>query len=619
MIGAPPSLLSGACAAPATRTRLLVFSEFGPDAGHLLERLVRAGYTPMLTSSMHAAVRLAAEHRPVAVLSNLRNPTDHLELARRLYADERTRDIPAHQVRRGGKLTPTLERLARWEAVSGVSPRLVIVANRGPNDFVWADGQWRARPSSGGLVSMLAPLASRPDVAWCCCVSEPPDAAQARHGLYTTAVDQTEPGLHVVPIPLPAPMFHAYYGQISNEVLWMLQHGLPVPSDVFSPGSRRSRAWEHGYVAANARLANSIAATDWKPEAFLLQDYHLYPLPSMLRARFPSTPILHFTHIPFPGPAAWSQLPAAWCARIVRGLLGADVVGFQTIRDLEHFVDCCRRLLGCHVDSSAHTVEAGDGRRVRVRVYPASVSPEEVRGVLAQPELAVARRSLAGGPDQSTIVRVDRLDPSKNQLAGFEAFERVLDQHPGLHGRLRFNAFLVPSRTDLEVYRTYRETLFGRIAAINARCAARCGGPVIQVYYTNDRVQALAAMADADVLLVNSLADGMNLVVKEWAVVSERPGVLVASDRMGVSAEADGSALLVDPTDVAGTASALGRALAMPRPERQMRLQRLRERVEAWTAHDWLVAQLRDLDHAHVKPLGSASSSDVGQGAALAS
>jgi trehalose 6-phosphate synthase len=234
--------------------------------------------------------------------------------------------------------------------------------------------------------------------------------------------------------------------------------------------------------------------------------------------------------------------------------------------------------------------------------------------VLARPELA--RRRLAAESEPQTIVRVDRLDPSKNQLAGFDAFERLLDQHPELHGRLRFNAFLVPSRTDLEVYRTYRETLFGQIEAINARFAARCGGPVIQVFYTNDREQALAAMIDADVLLVNSLADGMNLVVKEWAVVSERPGALVASDRMGVAAEAEGAALLVDPADVPDTATALGRALAMPRAERQVRLQRLRDRVEAWTAHDWLMAQLRDLDNMHVKPFGAASTSEIVQGRA---
>jgi hypothetical protein len=238
----------------------------------------------MLTSSVREALRLAAEHRPAAVLSHLRNASDHLDLAQRLHADARTRDIPALQVRRGWKPTRTLERLAGWGAAAGVNPRLVIVANRGPNDFVWEDGRWRTRPSAGGLVSMLAPLASRPDVAWCCCVSEPPHAIQARHGLYTTAAEQAEPGLHVLPIALPASMFHAYYGQISNEVLWMLQHGLPLPADAFAPYSPRTRAWEHGYVAANARLASSIATTGWQPEAFLLQDYHLYPLPAMLRA-----------------------------------------------------------------------------------------------------------------------------------------------------------------------------------------------------------------------------------------------------------------------------------------------------------------------------------------------
>jgi trehalose 6-phosphate synthase len=585
------------------RPRLLVLSDCGVEAGHLLERLVRGGYTLMLTSHIREAVRMASEHQPDAVLTQLRNPTDHLELARCLEADDRTREVPTLQIRPGSKVLQSLDDLARLEVAAGVSPRLVIVANRGPNDFVWTDGRWRTRPSSGGLVSMLAPLASRPDVAWCCCVSEPPDAVQARHGLYTTAADQAEPGLHIVPNPLPAPMYQAYYGRISNEVLWMLQHGLQLPADVFEPYSRRTRAWEHGYVAANARLANSIAATGWTPDAFLLQDYHLYPLPALLRARFPGTPILHFTHIPFPGPGAWRQLPPAWSGRIIRGLLGADVVGFQTNRDLEHFLDCCGSF-GYQTHRSANAVDAGDGRLVRVRVYPASVSPDEVRNALAPRE---DRDGVASLDTQQTIVRVDRLDPSKNQLAGFDAFERLLQEHPELHGRLRFNAFLVPSRTDLEVYRTYRETVFERIDSINARFAARCGGPVIQVSYTNDRRQALKAMAEADVLLANSLADGMNLVVKEWAVISERPGVAVVSETMGVAREAEGIALLVDPTDVASTANAMRRALAMTRSERQVRLHRLRRRVNAWTAYDWLVAQLRDLGAGHLEPLGSAS------------
>src|SRR3954464_35333 len=133
-----------------------------------------------------------------------------------------------------------------------VEPEIAIVANRGPNDFVWrpskgrAGGKWVARPASGGLVSMLAPLARRPNVAWFCCVSEPPDAIQAREGLYTTATDETDPRLHVVPVPLPAATYHAYYGLISNEVLWMLQHHIMGAGGYDRLDERRHRAWDEG-------------------------------------------------------------------------------------------------------------------------------------------------------------------------------------------------------------------------------------------------------------------------------------------------------------------------------------------------------------------------------------
>jgi trehalose-6-phosphate synthase len=168
---------------------------------------------------------------------------------------------------------------------------VVIVANRGPNDFVWEDGKWRTRRASGGLVSMLEPLARCPDVAWFCCVSEPPDAEHAREGLFTTTSDQADPGLHVIPVPLPSGTFHAYYGQISNEVLWMLQHGLVGPTGYAYLGPERQQAWADGYLAANATLAAAIAERVGSADAFLVQDYHLYPLPALLRAAFPGTPI----------------------------------------------------------------------------------------------------------------------------------------------------------------------------------------------------------------------------------------------------------------------------------------------------------------------------------------
>ena len=472
---------------------------------------------------------------------------------------------------------------------------IVIVANRGPNDFVLDNGAWVARPAAGGLVSMLAPLAHQPNVHWVCCVSEPPGARHARRGLFTTAVDQTDPELDLVPVPLPADVYQAYYGQISNEVLWMLQHRLVDPSGLEYLDQRRHHAWNDGYLEANSRIAAAIAERIPRPGAFLVQDYHLYPLPALLRRQTPNCPILHFTHIPFPEPSMLKLLPRSWRETILRGLLGADVVGLQTVQDVRAFLACCAELPGVTVDLRRSTVLTDQERAVLTRVYPASVDPAALRATMRSATVEAARHRLASELGHLSIVRVDRLDPSKNQVLGFLAFGRLLELRPDLRGRLRFLAFLVPSRTDLRIYRAYRDSVYRAIERVNARFRAECGGDPIRVFYTNDRDQALAAMERCDVLLVNSLADGMNLVVKEWAVVSTRPGSLVVSETTGVAGEVADCALPVSPLDVEGTAHAMAQALDLPPGVREVRLNRLRTRVEQWTAADWLSAQLAEL------------------------
>lgn len=477
----------------------------------------------------------------------------------------------------------------------GVSPEIVIVSNRGPKDFVWEKEKWITRPASGGLVSMLTPLARRSNVAWFCCVSEPPDAAWASQGLFTTAADQADPRLHVVPVPLPARMYHAYYGEIANGVLWMLQHRLIGRNGFEQLDESRHRAWSEGYLAANHRLASSIAASCPSVQAFLIQDYHLYPLPALLRTTFPHTPILHFTHIPFPDVALMKLLPASWREAILRGLLGADIVGLQTPADVRAFLDCCAELLNCRVDATRGVVTAEGGREVTARAYAASVDPRSLQRTMRSASVEAARRRLAPQRGELNIIRVDRLDPSKNQLIGFQGFGRLLELRPDLRSRVRFSAFLIPSRTDLSVYRAYRDAIFETIDGINARFCREGARPPINVFYTNDRDQALAAMESCDVLLINSLQDGMNLVAKEWALVSQRPGVLVLSETTGVAAEAAEAALLVSPLDIEGTAQALATALDTMEPERALRLTRFRERLLRWTARDWLRTQLADL------------------------
>ena len=479
--------------------------------------------------------------------------------------------------------------------------KLIIVSNRGPNDFVWKDNHWEVRKASGGLVSMIDPLARRPDVTWFCCVSEPPTTEEARAELFTTAADQTDPEHHIVPVPLPSEIYQAYYGAISNEVLWMLQHHLVGQFGYSSLDEARHRAWNDGYLEANRRIARAITESGVTPRAFLIQDYHLYPLPALLREAFPDVPSLHFTHIPFPDSATLKLIPQSWRDSILHGLLGADVVGMQTDWDARPFLGCCEELLGAKVDYKNKTVEARDGRLVRVRTFAASTDPAEVEQSIRAPEVGAARERLSPWTGttredgKQTIIRVDRLDPSKNQVIGFRAFGRLLEMCPALRPSVRFLAFLVPSRTDLSVYRSYRDAVYETIAEVNQRFAADCGSDPIQVYYTNDREQALAAMELCDVLLVNSREDGMNLVVKEWAIVSRRPGVAVISETAGVATSTGDHALLVSPLDIEGTALAMKRALEMPTEERAERLEGLRESVHSWNAAAWLTAQLTEL------------------------
>jgi trehalose 6-phosphate synthase len=476
--------------------------------------------------------------------------------------------------------------------------KLIIVSNRGPNDFVWQEDHWVVRAASGGLVSMIDPLARRPEVTWFCCVSEPPPTSESREGLFTTAADQTDPEHHIVPVPLPSKIYQAYYGAISNEVLWMLQHHLVGQFGYSSLDAARHRAWTEGYLEANRRIARAICESGITPRAFLIQDYHLYPLPALLREAFPTVPSLHFTHIPFPDAATLKLIPKGWRDRILHGLLGADVVGMQTEWDARPFLGCCDELLGTKVDYTNGTVLARDGRLVRVRAFPASTDPAAVEQSMLSSAVTAARERLIPWTGnrreegKQTIIRVDRLDPSKNQIIGFHAFGRLLELRPDLRRGVRFLAFLIPSRTDLRVYRRYRDAVYAAIAEVNTRFAADCGGEPIEVFYANDREQALAAMELCDVLLVNSGEDGVNLVVKEWAIVSQRPGVAVISETAGVAATTAGNALFVSPLDIEGTARAMESALGMSTEERSSRLQGLRESVHSWDAATWLSAQL---------------------------
>ncbi|HUH16709.1 MAG TPA: trehalose-6-phosphate synthase, partial [Methylomirabilota bacterium] len=226
--------------------------------------------------------------------------------------------------------------------------------------------------------------------------------------------------------------------------------------------------------------------------------------------------------------------------------------------------------------------------------YPISIDVEATRHVASSRSARRRADQLLGGAREQILVRVDRLEPSKNILRGFLAYETLLQRHARLRGRISFLAFLVPSRTGLREYGDYGRSVQGAVDRINARFG-RAGWRPVQLFYENDYAQALAGLSIADVVLVNPLVDGMNLVAKEAVVVSQRDAVLVLSETAGAFDQMADGALAVAPADVVGTADALAAALEMPAEERHRRLATLRRGVEREDISWWLRRQLEDL------------------------
>ena len=340
-------------------------------------------------------------------------------------------------------------------------------------------------------------------------------------------------------------------------------------------------------------VAEELAASEGRSQV-MLHDYHLYVAPRVIRDLVPDAALQHFVHIPWPGPEVWESLPRPIVEGICRGLLANDSVVFQTEECVDNFRLTCQAFLPDAYLKDDGTAILRHGRATCVWANPISVDVSDLLSRLAQPAAGEYRRALAPAPGERTIVRVDRLDPTKNIIAGFRAFDLLLERHPEWAGRARFLAFLVPSRNGILEYRHYTEKALALVKDINDR-HGRPGWKPITVFHEHNRLQALVAMSLYDVLLVNPLQDGMNLVSKEGPAVNERNGVLVLSTSAGSYAELRDGVLPVRADDAVGTSEALHVALSMPAEERAARAKRLKEIVEDHDLDDWLRFQLEDL------------------------
>lgn len=471
---------------------------------------------------------------------------------------------------------------------------LTVVSNRGPIQYATDEGRRVARRGAGGLVSALRGLIGAHDVTWIACAITAEDhvVAAEQAGTATREEDAAGSAFRLrFADPDPAD-YAAMYRQVANPLLWFIQHRLY--GDGVEPDSEAElRAGWAGYRRYNASVARE-AAGEAGADAVLVHDYQLYLVPRMLREAGVAAPVLHFTHIPWPEPEAWSRLPADLLEELLEGLLGADIVGFQTRGDAARFLATCADALpAADVDPEAGAVRL-DGHETRVRHYPISIDPDGFRRVRDAPAALAAHEALVRERPRRLVLRVDRSDPSKNSVRAYHAFDRLLERRPDLHGEVGMLALVDPSRLAVPVYAQHLEDIRAAARSVNERHGTRDWLP-IDLRIGDNFPLAVAAYREYDVLLVNPIADGMNLISKEAPLLNERDGAVALSVRAGSFEELGAWCVPVEPLDVGQTSAALEQALDLPDAERAIRADGLRRAVEAHDVAAWIADQLADL------------------------
>ena len=470
---------------------------------------------------------------------------------------------------------------------SGRAP-LLVASNRGPLTVVAAEdagsGDDEVRRGGGGLVSgMQAALSATPDAVWVCAalndreralarqapegrISELPQVADALHGDFEVSM-----------LAIDAQTFRNAYNGVANSTLWFVLHQLyDLPTQpIFDAGWRRQWA---SYVRYNEAFARALAQQAAPNATVMVQDYHLFLVPKMLRDLRPDVRIGHFTHTPWISPDYFSALPDDIAAALIEGMLGADVLGFHTERWAQLFRDCARAIAGVEAESA--------------RVFPLGVDADELHKLAHRRSVDSALRVLDGlVGDRLVIGRVDRTELSKNVYRGLLAYRELLRRYPEWHGKVVHAVFNNPSREDLPAYREYTARIERLAEEIDDEFGSEEWTP-LAFEISDDYPSALAVLRRTDVVFVNSVRDGMNLVVLEGLVLSDRDPAVVLSREAGAAEQLGHDALIVNPFDVVGTADALHRALQLTREERAPKAERMRAAAVQLPPTEWFQAQL---------------------------
>lgn len=453
--------------------------------------------------------------------------------------------------------------------------RLIVVANRLPVTRVGSGSPARWQRSSGGLVTAMTPVLRDRDGAW---VGWTGSAGRAPRPF-------DHEGLRIRPVGLSAADVDRFYNGMSNRTLWPLYHDA-----IRTPEFHRE--WWRAYAEVNERFARVAVRAASTNDLVWVHDYHLQLVPQMIRDRRPRQRIGFFLHTPFPPEELFAWIP--WRAAILRGLLGADVVGFHTAENAQNFSRLARRYAGAE---GTDTELAYEGRRVRIVSNPISIDFNEFNDMAARPDVRAEADEIRArlGRKRRIILSVDRLDYTKGIDVRLYALEEMFRRRRINVDDAVFVQIAVPSREPVPDYAEMRSTIEQTVGRINGEYSEP--GRVAVHYFRRSvsRAQLVAYYLAADVMLVTPLRDGMNLVAKEYvACRTDNTGVLVLSEFAGAARELR-RALLVNPRDVDGTIDAIDAALKMPRADATRRMAILRTQIRRHDVQFWAEAFLEDL------------------------
>ncbi len=431
--------------------------------------------------------------------------------------------------------------------------------------------------SPGGLVRALVPVLQRSEGRWV--------------GWHGTTDFQPGPfhhsGIEQRPVDLTEAELDGFYYGFCNETLWPLYHDAVV-----APQFHR-HTWQP-YVTVNERYAREAADVLEPGDVAWVQDYQLQLVPTTLRALRPGITIGFYLHIPFPPIELFARLP--WRREIVEGLLGADVVAFQTRRSADNFARAARRFAGA--ESHGRRDLRWQGRLVHLQPAPIAIDPEQFASLARDPAVQARARELRGemGDPEHVVLGVDRLDYTKGIDLRLKSFAGLLDRSPDAKRRYSFIQLAVPSREHVSAYQQLRMEIEQLVGRINGDYGEPGWTPVSYLYRSVPIEELVAYYVAADVMLVTPLRDGMNLVAKEYvASRTDGDGVLILSEFAG-AAEQLRAALIVNPHDVDGVTTTIEAATSMAERERRARMRRLQRIVHQADVFEWARICLETLE-----------------------